>query len=132
MIKEGKELILLVDDDKFLLDMYSVKFRESGKEVEVCLGGKSALDYLRGGFKASVIVIDIVMPNIDGLTLLEAIKKEKLGGNPTVIILSNQGEQEDIDKAMKLGADGYIIKASAIPSEVLERVDEIVKNKKHK
>lgn len=130
MNNDDKELVLLVDDDKFLLDMYSTKFRESGKEVEVCLGGQDALDRLRKGLKASIIILDIVMPNVDGLVLLEAIKKEKLGGNPVIIILSNQGEQADIDKAEALGVDGYIVKASAIPSEVIRRVDEIVKNRK--
>ena len=131
MDKESKkETVLLVDDDKFLLDMYGMKFRESGRDVEVCLGGQSALDRLRAGFKASIIILDIVMPTIDGFVLLEAIKKEKLGGDPVIVVLSNQGEQADIDKAKELGADGYIVKASAIPSEVLTRIDEIVKNKK--
>ncbi len=130
MNKINKNLILLVDDDKFLLDMYSTKFIEDGNEVEVSLKGQNALDRLRKGLKASVILLDIVMPNIDGFTLLETIKKEKLGDNPTVIMLTNQGEQTDIEKAKKLGADGYIIKASSIPSEVLERINKIVNDKK--
>ena len=128
-MSEGKETILLVDDDRFLLDMYSTKFKEEGKEVAVCLGGEAALEKLRGGFQASIIVVDVVMPTVDGFALLEAIKKEKLGGNPVVIMLTNQGEQADIEKAKKLGADGYIIKASAIPSEVLEQINSIVKKK---
>ncbi len=130
MNKTNKNVILLVDDDKFLLDMYSTKFRESGDEVEVSLRSQDALDRLRGGLKASVILLDIVMPDMDGFTLLETIKKEKLGGDPVVIMLTNQGERSDIEKADKLGADGYIIKASSIPSEVLERINEIVKSKK--
>ena len=127
---KNKNLILLVDDDKFLLDMYNTKFREDGKEVKVCLRGQDALKHLRDGLRASVILIDIVMPDVDGFTLLEVIKKEKLGGDPVIIMLTNQGEQSDIRKAKRLGADGYIVKASAIPSEVLEQIDEIVKNKK--
>lgn len=127
---KNKDLILLVDDDKFLLDMYNTKFREDGKEIKVCLRGQDALKHLRDGLRASVILIDIVMPDVDGFTLLEVIKKEKLGGDPVIIMLTNQGEQSDIRKAKRLGADGYIVKASAIPSEVLEQIDEIVKNKK--
>lgn len=129
MNENDKGLILLVDDDKFLLDVYSTKFRENGKEVEICLGGQIALDRLRGGLEVSAVIIDVVMPTVDGFALLEAIKKEKLGGDPVLIMLSNQGEQADIDKAKDLGADGYIVKASAIPSEVLERVNEIVMTK---
>ena len=129
MNENDKGLILLVDDDKFLLDVYSTKFRENGKEVEICLGGQIALDRLRGGLEVSAVIIEVVMPTVDGFALLEAIKKEKLGGDPVLIMLSNQGEQADIDKAKDLGADGYIVKASAIPSEVLERVNEIVMTK---
>ncbi len=131
MSEKHKDLILLVDDDKFLLEMYGLKFRESGKDVEICLGATEALERLRGGLKASVIVLDIVMPTMDGFALLEAIKEEKLGGDSVVIMLTNQGEASDIEQANKLGADGYIVKASAIPSEVLEKVDAIVK-RKHK
>ena len=123
MNNNEKELVLLVDDDKFLLDMYSTKFRESGKEVEVFLGGQDVLDHLRKGLKASIIILDIVMPNMDGLVLLETIKKEKLGGNPVIIVLSNQGEQADIDKAETLGVDGYIVKASAIPDRKSTRLN---------
>ncbi len=119
--------ILLVDDDKFLLDMYSTKFREEGKVVEVCFGGAEALEKLREGLKPVAVILDVVMPNPDGLEVLETIKKEKLGGDPMVIMLSNQGEQRDINRAKELGADGYIVKASAIPSEVLEQVDAIIK-----
>ena len=127
--EKKKDLILLVDDDKFLLDMYSTKFLESGKDIEVFLRGQDALKRLREGLEASVILVDIVMPDLDGFDLLKTIKKEKLGGDAAVIILTNQGEQSDIERAKKLGADGYIVKASAIPSEVLEKIDEIIKNR---
>ncbi len=58
---------------------------------------------------------------------MEILKKEKLGGDPTVVILSNQGQDSEIARARKLGADDYIVKASAVPSEVLEKVTEILK-----
>ena len=127
--EKKKDLILLVDDDKFLLDMYSTKFLESGKDIEVFLRGQDALKRLREGLEASVILVDIVMPDLDGFDLLKTIKKEKLGGDTAIIMLTNQGEQSDIERAKKLGADGYIVKASAIPSEVLEKIDEIIKNR---
>ncbi|MEX0652408.1 MAG: response regulator [Candidatus Paceibacterota bacterium] len=131
MIAEDKKgPILLVDDDTFLLDMYSRKFREDGNEIETCLGGEVALERLRGGLIVQAVVLDAVMPDIDGLELVKTIKKEKLGGDPVIIMLSNQGEQADIEKAEALGIDGYIVKASAIPSEVLTQIKEIIKNKK--
>ena len=122
MASGDKLKIFIVDDDKFLLDMYSVKFKQSGFDVEVGVGGEDALNKLRSGYEPDVIMLDIVMPNIDGFAFLEALRKENVGGNPTVIVLSNQGQDEEIRRAKDLGAKDYIIKASAIPSEVLEQV----------
>lgn len=119
---ENKYKIFIVDDDKFLLDMYSVKFREKGFDVEVGVGGESALTKLRDGLKPDIIMLDIVMPGIDGFQFLEAMKNENLRGDATVIVLSNQGQETEIERAKKLGADDYIVKASAIPSEVLDQV----------
>lgn len=113
--------ILLVDDDKFLLDIYSLKFTQSGSSVEAEPDPKKALERLRGGFKPDVILLDVIMPNMSGFDFLEAVKKENLAANSTIIVLSNQGQDEDLKRAIDLGADGYIVKASAIPSEVLEK-----------
>lgn len=114
--------VLLVDDDSFLLDMYALKFKECGVEVDAVSDPGVALDKLRGGANPDVVLIDIIMPTINGFDMLETIKKEGLAKNARLIMLTNQGQQEDIDKATKLGADGYIIKASAIPSEVCDKV----------
>ena len=122
--------IFIVDDDKFLLDMYKVKFKEQGHDVEVSETGAEALAKLRGGYEPNVLLLDVVMPDVDGFEMLTAIKKEKLGGDPALIVLSNQGQESDISQAKKLGADHYIVKASAVPSEVLEQVIEV--SKKHK
>ena len=123
--------VFIVDDDKFLLDMYSVKFKEQGLDVEVSETGIDALSKLRNGLKPDVLLLDIVMPGVDGFGILETIRKEKLGGNPALIVLSNQGQEEDIIRAKKLGADDYIVKASAVPSEVLEQVIAVAKKHKH-
>ena len=72
------------------------------------------------------ILLDIVMPNIDGFQVLSAIHDEHLAPNTKVIVLSNQGQQSDIEKATALGAKGYIIKASAIPSEVFSETIKII------
>lgn len=131
MAEEGnKKTIILVDDDRFLLDMYAVKFAESGLSVEACMSGEEALQKLEKGCKADAILLDIVMPGLDGFGLLQKIKEKNLAGDMAVIVLSNQGEESDVNKANELGADGYIIKASTIPSEVLEKTLSIIQNKK--
>ena len=121
--------IFLVDDDRFLLDMYAMKFEGAGMQVTACQGGGDVLEKLREGDVPDLILLDIIMPEIDGFSVLEAINKENLAPNTKVVILSNQGQDSDIERANQLGAAGYIIKASAIPSEVLERAKAILDGK---
>lgn len=113
--------IMLIDDDRFLLDMYAMKFKDGGCEVDAVPDPVAALEKLRKGAKPQIILVDVVMPTLSGFEFLETVKKENLAPNVVAIVLSNQGQQEDIDTAMKAGAAGYIIKASSIPSEVLEK-----------
>lgn len=124
---DKKYKVFIIDDDKFLLDMYSVKFRENGFEVETGAGGQEALEKLREGYEPDVIMLDIVMPGVDGFQFLETMKREKIGGDAIIIILSNQGQEAEINRAKDLGAKDYIVKASAIPSEVLEQVTKTLK-----
>lgn len=118
--------IYLVDDDRFLLDMYAVKFKAAGHEVTAFQGGQAALDALRAGPAPDALLLDIVMPEIDGFGVLEAIRKDNLVPTTKVIVLSNQGQESDIERATKLGVAGYIIKASAIPSEVFSETIRII------
>lgn len=119
--------IYLVDDDRFLLDMYAVKFKAAGHEVTAFLGGAPALEALRKNPAPDAILLDIVMPELDGFEVLETIRKENLGGpNMKVIVLSNQGQPSDIERATALNVAGYIIKASAIPSEVFSETIRII------
>ncbi len=128
MIKEVKYNILIVDDDKFLLDMYTLKFSQSGFSVDSSLGAVDALNKLKDGESPDIILTDVLMPTMDGFEFLRNIKEARLAKNAVIIILSNKGEKADVDRGVSLGASGYIIKASAIPSEVVQKVREIVEN----
>ncbi len=121
----SKKKILIVDDDKFLLDIYSLKFVAGGYEVNTAFNGEEALKKLKES-KPDVLLLDIVMPGMDGIEVLGKLKDEKISGFKK-IILSNQSQQSDVDKATAFGVDGYIVKASATPSEVLAKVNEIIK-----
>jgi CheY-like chemotaxis protein len=118
--------LYLVDDDRFLLDMYAVKFKAAGHEVTAFSGGQDLLKALREQPTPDALLVDIVMPDMTGFEILDAIQKEKLGGSMKKIVLSNQGQESDITQAKTLGADGYIIKASAIPSEVFAETIKII------
>src|SRR6185312_8455595 len=92
MDEPKKYKVVIVDDDKFLLNMYTMKFTKAG---------------------------------LDGLELLSKIREEKLMKDAVFIVLSNQGQQSDIDKAKQFGIQGYIVKATTIPSEVLKEIIRI-------
>jgi DNA-binding response OmpR family regulator len=124
---ENKMKVLLVDDDKFLLDMYSTKFSQHGFTVHASLSVKAALETLHGGFKPEAIVFDLIMPEENGFSLLEKVKNEKLAEGICLIALSNQSDESEKKRAVDLGATRYIVKASMIPSEVVEAVEADVK-----
>lgn len=118
--------IFIVDDDKFLLDMYTFKFKEKGFEVVQAFGSVDALDKLKGGIIPDVLLLDVVMPAMDGFELLGLIRERGLAPNAKIIILSNLGQSSDVEKGRSLGANGYVVKASATPSEVVEKVINVL------
>lgn len=127
---DKKLSILIVDDDKFLSDMYSMKFSERGFVVETASDGQMALSKIGAGLTPDIFLVDIVMPEMDGFELVQQILKHPSPQKRHIIILSNLGQKEDVEKGLSLGADGYIVKASATPTEVVDKVLEIVGAKK--
>jgi CheY-like chemotaxis protein len=117
--------ILFVDDDKFMLDMYALKFSRNNFDVHTAIGSKDALKMIRDGFEPDVLLIDVVMPVMDGMELLSIIRKEDRLKKTVIIMLTNQGVSDDVSRAKKFNVDGYIIKATTIPSEVLAEVQKI-------
>lgn len=117
--------ILLVDDDDFLRDMYAAKFGEGGDSVETAKDGHEALRKLDQG-DYDVVLLDMVMPGLAGVDLISELHAHKNGRGLKCIVLSNKGDEEDVKAATSAGAIGYIVKAEAIPSEVVSRVKELV------
>ena len=119
--------ILLVDDDQFLLDMYSLKFTNRGHHITTARDGEDGLSQVRAGMAPDVILLDMIMPKMNGLEFLEQFRKENLSPKTIIIMLTNQGQSTDIEAAEKFGIKGYIIKATTIPSEVVNEVEKIGK-----
>jgi two-component system chemotaxis response regulator CheY len=117
-----KKRILIVDDDTFLLDMYAFKFSQNNFEVYTAMSGVQAIEKLKGGLVPDIILMDIIMPEMDGFEMLEKINGENLSPDSIKIILSNKNEQSDIDRGNKLGVQGYIVKANSTPAEVIDQV----------
>ena len=124
-----KKKILIVDDDGFLLDMYAFKFSQNNFEVHTSMDGANALDKLSKGLNPDVILMDVIMPGMDGFEVLEKINTDKVSPDSIKIILSNKSQQSDIDKGTSLGVSGYIVKANSTPAEVIQQVIEILGKK---
>ena len=121
-----KGMVVLIDDDKFLLDMYAMKFVKENFTVETFLSADQALVALREGLAPDAILFDITMPSRDGFSFLQALGEEKLGAHALKVALTNQSSDAEIEKAKTLGADGYFVKATMIPSEVVGKVTELI------
>ena len=121
--------IVLVDDDKFLLDMYGIKFTQAGFDVHTCASTEESLKLLREGLSPKAVVFDIIMPEGDGFYLLDSIQNEHLAKGAALIALTNEMSAEEEQRAMGLGATKYMVKATLIPSEVVNSVIEEVQKK---
>lgn len=130
--EHDKGTVFIIDDDSFLINMYSLKFKQQGFTVETASNGPAALEKLRGGYRPDLMLVDVVMPSMDGLEYLEAVRKDHLADDAVIIVLTNQSQQTDIERAKKIGVHGYIIKASTIPSEVLSETIRVLNSARKK
>ena len=129
-LPQNQKKVMFVDDDTFLLDMYAVKFKNNSWDVRTCDNAEAALKVLRDGYVPDIMLVDMIMPGMDGIEFLTLVRKENLIPKTPLILLTNQGLPDDIAKAKKLNVDGYIIKATTIPSDMLRETEKILANKK--
>tara|TARA_Y100000310_G_C20633730_1_gene790064 strand:- start:1135 stop:1515 length:381 start_codon:yes stop_codon:yes gene_type:complete len=123
-----KATTLLIEDDPLLIDIYTTKFKEAGFEVQVADLGDKALATLPK-VSPSVIIMDIVLPQVDGWELLEAVQKHQNLDNSKIVVLSNLEQKEEIEKGISLGADRYLIKAHFTPTQVIQEVQNLLAQK---
>ena len=117
--------ILIAEDDKFLANAYRVKLTKSGFEVIIAYDGEEALNFLQNQIP-DIILLDLVMPKKDGFTVLEEIKKtERLKGIP-VIVASNLGQKEDIERTKSLGADDYVVKSDMTLDQIISKINALL------
>jgi CheY-like chemotaxis protein len=122
--------ILFVDDDKFLLDMYALKFSKNNFDVHTAQSAEDALKMIRDGLEPDILLMDVIMPGMNGIEFLDHIRKDNLIKKTKIIMLTNQRMPDDIARLKKYNVDGYIIKATTIPSEVLSEVEKIYSEQK--
>ena len=117
--------ILLIEDDPFLVDLYNTKLKEEGFEVEIAVSGREGLRKFKER-KPDLMLLDIVLPDLDGWEVLEEIKKLDKLNDLKIVILSNLTEKEDVKRAQEAGATSYLIKSHFTPTEVVEKIKKIL------
>ena len=113
--------ILVAEDDKFLANAYRVKLNKAGYEIKIVSDGQEAIDSLET-FTPDVILLDLIMPIKDGFVVLEELKKSDKWKNIPVIVASNLGQKEDIDRGIALGGTDYIIKNQIPINNILTNI----------
>lgn len=117
--------LLLVEDDVFLASIYKTKFEQEGFRVSVADNGEDGLTDAKKK-KPDIILLDVLLPRVDGFVVLDQLKNEKITANIPVVLLTNLGQKEDVTKGLARGAADYLIKAHFKPSETVAVVKRIL------
>ncbi|MFA4890225.1 MAG: response regulator [Candidatus Paceibacterota bacterium] len=121
----AKESILIVEDDKFFRDLVSKKLEKNGFEMLLAADSKETLTLLEEK-KPSLIISDLILPGLDGFELISIIKKDEKTKDIPVIVLSNLGQKEEIERAMSLGAIDFMVKVNFTPDEIVEKIKRVL------
>lgn len=125
MSMSTKIKIAIIEDDASIVQMYQTKFEAEGYEVKTAGDGVAGLQLLQD-FAPDVVLLDLMMPNMNGLDMLSKLRNAPGGREVRVIVLTNMGDTETATKVYKMAADDYIVKAEMTPSEVLGRVKDLL------
>lgn len=123
--KDNCQKVLIVEDDAFLAEIYRTKLSHEGFEVTVAKDGEAGLVQARK-VMPHIILLDILMPKKDGFEVLKELKADASTKRIPVIMLTNLGQKEDVDRGLELGADDYLIKAHFLPSETVSKVRQVL------
>lgn len=113
--------VLIVEDDKFLSKIYLTKLKKEGMDVSIAHDGIEGLKSMREK-KPSIILLDLIMPKMDGFGVLEAMHKDKTLSKIPVLVLSNLGQESDIKKAEGYGVKDFIVKSDTSIKDVIDKI----------
>jgi len=125
-VEKKNKTIMIVEDDSFVMDIYETKLLGEGHTVVGVSNGMEAVKKLEEGIFPDIILLDIVMPYMDGLEFLRKIRSEEKYKKIPVILLTNLSQKEDVDMGLEIGAQDYLIKSQFTPSEVFEKIKKFL------
>jgi len=118
-----KQTIMIVEDDTFVMDIYQTKLSQAGFNVVSAVNGIEAIKILESGeVLPDLMLLDIIMPYVDGLEVLKKVKEQERLKNIPIILLTNLSQKEEVTQGLGLGANDYLIKSHFTPTEVLEKI----------
>jgi CheY-like chemotaxis protein len=127
-MNDNKKTIMVVEDDSFVLDIYQTKLAQEGFEVVSATNGLEAMKKLQEEkIRPNLILLDIVMPYMDGLEVLRKVKEDGSLKEVPIILLTNLSQKEEVEEGLSLGAVDYLIKSHFTPSEVMEKINQYIK-----
>jgi len=118
--------ILIIEDDKFLRELIVKKLVKEGYEISEAVDGEEGIKKVKEE-KPDLVLLDLILPGIDGFEVLSRTKEDPALSQIPVIILSNLGQKEEVERGLKLGAIDYLIKAHFTPGEIIEKIRAILK-----
>ena len=126
--KTVKQKILIIEDEIVLSDIIKRKFEIKGFTVSIASDGEQGIEKLRRE-KHDLVLLDLVLPGVDGFSILKSIKEDSKLKKIPVIILSNLGQKDEIQRGLKLGAVEFLVKAHLDPNDIVEKVEKILQQK---
>jgi len=121
-----KPIVALIEDDPLIAEMYTTKFTKEGYDIKHAADGAAGLELVKKE-KPDIILLDIIMPKMDGFQVLTELRKEATFKDTPVIMLTNLGQEEDVQKGRALGATDYFIKTNFTPAAIVDKVKGILK-----
>lgn len=113
--------ILIVEDDKFLRELIVRKLEKEGFEIVEAVDGENGVQKIKQE-RPDLVLLDLILPGIDGFEVLKKIKEDPKTSSIPIVILSNLGQREDVERGMKMGAVDYLVKAHFTPNEIIDIV----------
>ena len=121
--------ILVVEDDKFLRELLIRKLDSEKMDTVAAIDGSEAIAKAKE-VSPKIILLDLILPSMDGFDVLKELKSDETTKDIPVIILSNLGQKEEVEKGLSLGAEDYLIKAHFTPDEIIAKIQKVIQNKK--
>lgn len=118
--------ILIIEDDKFLRELIAQKLIKEGFDISEAVDGEEGIKKIKEA-RPGLVLLDLILPGIDGFEVLSRVKDDPSLSSIPVIILSNLGQKEDVERGLKLGAVDYLVKAHFTPGEIIDKIKAVIR-----